>query len=203
MASWTFAAPGWSPSSPSAVSETEPRREQPVHHDVVHAPCDAVVILHQAQELPPPPGRLPSRAGDQLPGRMRGSSSSDVTASQGTAAGVCIAGAPRVLTGRDWPCHHGLEQRGHLRLICSGLAQDHANYTSLPGTLRLAPLPWIGVTGLTSACDAATVQDRGHTVRIGPTDGSARSTCRWNNKLTGCTVDNSLRMWTAEGPRLG
>ena len=27
--------------------------------------------------------------------------------------------------------------------------------------------------------------------------------CRWKTKLTDCTVDNSLRMWTAEGPRPG
>src|SRR5271169_3056407 len=60
---------------------------------------------------------------------MRGSSSSDVTASQGTAAEVCITGAPRVLTGRDWPCHQGLKRRGHLR-TCSGLAQDHRYFST-------------------------------------------------------------------------
>jgi hypothetical protein len=49
MASWTFAAPGMVAHQPQCRFQTEPRGEQPVHHDVVHALGDAVVFLHQAQ----------------------------------------------------------------------------------------------------------------------------------------------------------
>ena len=49
---------------PQGRFESEPRGEQPVHHEVVHAPGDAVAVLHQEQQSRPP-SRLPSRAGDR------------------------------------------------------------------------------------------------------------------------------------------
>jgi hypothetical protein len=120
---------------PQRRFEREPRGEQPVHHDVVHTPGDAVTILHQAQGHLRPVACPPSRG--SLVGRMRGSSGSGITAPPGTTAEVRIARAPGVLTGRDWPCHQGLERHGRLH-TCSGLTQDYGYSIA---KLRLAPCP--------------------------------------------------------------
>ena len=61
---------------PQCHFESEPRGEQPAHHEVVHTPGDAVAVLHQEQIASAQSPALPG--GGSRVGRMLASSSSGI-----------------------------------------------------------------------------------------------------------------------------
>src|SRR5271165_68398 len=127
--------PGWSPISPSAVSRESPAQNSRCTTMSFMPPAMRSCSCTSRRVTSAESAALPG--GGSRVGRRPGSSSSGISTSQGRAAEACIAEAPWVLTGRDWPCHHGLERRGHLRTY-SGLAQDLIDICP-PSRLRQLP----------------------------------------------------------------
>jgi hypothetical protein len=94
--------------------EGQSRREQPGHHDVVHARSDLVAILRRAQSHLRRAAARPSGG----PGAGR-TPASGITRPRDARDEVGIAGAPWFPSGRDWPCRQGPGRRGACTLAAA------------------------------------------------------------------------------------